>query len=258
MKKPKLYAEIASTIEDQTRGLMGRKHLPYNNGMLFDFGKEKKLSFWMSNTYIPLQIGFIKANGKIGQIERMSPLSTKTIYSNSEYRYALEINDGWFDDHKIKVGAQVQIPGTEEQSEESEGEEAKQTSVSPDIVIKQHHRQILEAVGSTYKMKINVNWKTISGKVMPLTTIEPPFVFGDTADTDEAKGETNGLLTASDCAHGGWVAMHIDLIERISSWSQDPQKSVIINNVSQLPALYAGIPNTPREEQSVKGKLGVL
>ena len=54
MKKPKLYAEIAKTPESHLRGLMGRKYLPYNNSMLFDFGKEKLLSFWMANTYIPL------------------------------------------------------------------------------------------------------------------------------------------------------------------------------------------------------------
>ena len=55
----------------------------------------------MANTYMPLQVAFIKESGKIGQIERMAPLSTREVKSNSAYRYALELNDGWFDNNKI-------------------------------------------------------------------------------------------------------------------------------------------------------------
>lgn len=145
MKTPKIYAEIAKTPEKHLYGLMGRKYLPYNHGMLFDFGKEKHLSFWMANTYIPLQVAFIKENGKIGQIESMVPLSTRSVKSNGKYRYALELNDGWFKDNKIIIGAQVQIPG--------EKNEQNKPNISPDIPITQSYKDILKYIND-YRMKI--------------------------------------------------------------------------------------------------------
>jgi len=108
---PILRVEIANNHISQMQGLMGRKHLPKNSGMLFDFGKPGPRSFWMANTYIPLQIAFLDENGKVGQIERMTPLSTRPICSKSSYRYALEVNDGWFDKNGVYVNSTVQLPG---------------------------------------------------------------------------------------------------------------------------------------------------
>jgi len=108
---PILRVEIAKTPLDHMQGLMGRKHLPKNSGMLFDFGKPGPRSFWMANTYIPLQIAFLDENGRVGQINSMAPLSTRPIYSKNSYRYALEVNDGWFDRNGIKVDSVIQLPG---------------------------------------------------------------------------------------------------------------------------------------------------
>ena len=58
----------------------------------------------MANTYIPLDIAFFDDDGKIFQIESMTPLSTKKISSNKPCRYALEVNRGWFRDNNIRVG----------------------------------------------------------------------------------------------------------------------------------------------------------
>jgi len=247
MKKQKLYAEIAKTPEDHMRGLMGRKYLPYNNGMLFDFGKEKKLSFWMANTYIPLQIGFIKENGKIGQIERMAPLSTKQIKSNSEYRYALELNDGWFDDNKIKIGAQVQIPGMEGEPIPGQEGEQKQPSISPDIPITQSYKDILKHINN-YRMKIVIEYTTKRGMDLPPKAIEPPFEFGETAE-----GDVDGLVTAWDCQRGRFGNFIIENIISMKDLNGNP-----IINTQDVERIFKNVPLTPKEEQSVKGKVDVL
>ena len=246
MKKPKLYAEIARTQEDQLRGLMGRKYLPRNHGMLFDFGKEKKLSFWMANTYIPLEVAFIKEGGKIGQIERMYPLNTRQVKSNSEYRYALELNDGWFDDNKIKIGAQVQIPGLDgEQMPGQEGEQ-KQPTISPDIPIAQSYKDILKHINN-YRMKVIIEYTTKGNMDLPPKTIEPPFEFGETAE-----GDVNGLLTAWDCQKGRFGSFIIENIISIKDLNGNP-----IVNTQDVEKIFKNVPLTVKEDQSVKGKIGV-
>lgn len=236
--KPIIRAEIAKTQEDHLRGLMGRKYLPYNNGMLFDFGKEKKLSFWMANTYIPLQIAFIKESGKIGQIEKMAPLSTRAVRSNSEYRYALELNDGWFDNNKIQIGAQVQIPGQEEQT---------QPAISPDVPIAQSYKDILKHINN-YRMKIIIEYTTKGNIDLPPKTIEPPFEFKETAE-----GDADGLVTAWDCQKGRFSNFIIENIISIKDLNGNP-----IINTQDVERIYKNVPLTPKEEQSVKGKTGTL
>ena len=59
---PRIRAEIVSRGTELAKGLMGRKHLPKDAGMLFDFGTDQPLQFWMRNTYLPLQIAFIKSD----------------------------------------------------------------------------------------------------------------------------------------------------------------------------------------------------
>ena len=93
---------------------MGRKNLPADSGMLFDFGQSRRLSFWMANTHIPLQIAFIDERGRIGQIEQLQPHDAAPVVSRNHYRYAVENNAGWFDRHGLRVGAQVQLPGQQQ------------------------------------------------------------------------------------------------------------------------------------------------
>jgi hypothetical protein len=100
----KLYIEVADTYSKKEKGLMYRKQMAKDEGMLFKFAYPNRLSFWMQNTYIPLDIAFLDDNGKILQIEEMIPLSTRPISSNEHCRYALEVNRGWFKENKIHVG----------------------------------------------------------------------------------------------------------------------------------------------------------
>jgi hypothetical protein len=106
---PILYAEVAETPADTAKGLMFRKTLPPSAGMLFKFKYPRQLRFWGENTYIPLDIAFIKENGEIDQIAKISPLSRKVVCSNGDCVMAIEANDGFFDSNIIKIGDTIEI-----------------------------------------------------------------------------------------------------------------------------------------------------
>jgi len=103
----KLSIEIADTPSKRATGLMDRKSLGENHGMLFKFTHDDYLRFWMKSTYIPLDIAFLNDDGVILQISEMSPLSTRMICSNSPCKNALEVNRGWFKNNDIGVGDKI-------------------------------------------------------------------------------------------------------------------------------------------------------
>lgn len=102
-----LTVEIADTAESQEKGLMFRKYLPANSGMLFVLKQPRQICMWMKNTFIPLSVAFINAQGDIVNIEHMKPLTENIHCSNSAVAYALEVNLGWFDKKKIRAGSYV-------------------------------------------------------------------------------------------------------------------------------------------------------
>lgn len=103
-----IKVELAQTEEQRTKGLMFRKKLNKNSGMLFDFGAFAKVCMWMKNTYIPLSVAFIDEDGVIVNIEDMAPLTTTSHCSAGWVRYALEMNQGWFAAKKIKQGSKIE------------------------------------------------------------------------------------------------------------------------------------------------------
>ena len=106
--------EIADEPRETTIGLMFRRQMAENEGMLFDFGAEAPRSFWMQNTYIPLDMLFIKADGTIDSIaERATPLSEKSVPSKGAVRFVLEINGGLSDTLGIEAGDKVLGPAIE-------------------------------------------------------------------------------------------------------------------------------------------------
>ena len=108
----RLNVEVAATESAREKGLMFRSSLPENSGMLFVFEKDKRLSFWMKNTYIPLDIAFINSKGVITDILQMRPLDTSVFYNSStEVRYALEVNQWWFAKHGINPGSKTGFHG---------------------------------------------------------------------------------------------------------------------------------------------------
>ena len=105
-----LEVEIADTQELRAKGLMNRRHLDENAGMLFVFEKETRPSFWMKNTSIPLSIAFIASDGTIRQIEDLQPHSLDTVESMRTVSFALEVNRGWFAARNLHPGDRVTIP----------------------------------------------------------------------------------------------------------------------------------------------------
>ncbi len=100
--------EVMRTAEEKAKGLMFRQHLPDDRGMLFDFEREQPVSMWMRNTYIPLDMLFIRADGAVHHIHaRAQPLDETPIPSNGNVRFVLEINGGAAAKLGLKPGDKV-------------------------------------------------------------------------------------------------------------------------------------------------------
>jgi hypothetical protein len=103
--------ELVDNDADRAKGLMYRKELPEGRGMLFDFHRDQEVSFWMQNTYIPLDMLFIRGDGRILRIaENAEPLSTRTIPSGGPVRAVLEVIGGTARKLGIAPGDRVAHP----------------------------------------------------------------------------------------------------------------------------------------------------
>ena len=103
--------EMATTEEEKTTGLMYRKELPDGKGMLFDFSPEQQVSMWMKNTYVSLDMIFIRADGRILRIaENTEPMSTKIISSGGLAKGVLEVVAGTAQKYRIQPGDRVAHP----------------------------------------------------------------------------------------------------------------------------------------------------
>ncbi len=103
-----LTAEVASNDPDRMQGLMHRRMLPENRGMLFVFPNIAQHGMWMMNTYIPLSVAFIDDKGVIINIEDMQPHTRDAHNAKKPVRYALEMNLGWFRKRGIGPGAKLE------------------------------------------------------------------------------------------------------------------------------------------------------
>jgi len=107
-----LAVEIADTEPLRTRGLMHRRQMDRERGMLFVFDRERNQNFWMKNTFIPLSIAYISSIGVINEIYDMKPLDTSVTYPSAmPARYALEVNQGWFRKNNIMKGCRIVLDG---------------------------------------------------------------------------------------------------------------------------------------------------
>ncbi|OZI74468.1 DUF192 domain-containing protein [Bordetella genomosp. 12] len=102
-----IQAEVADTDAKRRIGLMNRKALPGNTGMLFVFEQPDLQCFWMRNTLLPLSIAFIADDGTISNIEDMAPQTDDAHCSRKPVRYALEMSQGWFAERGVKAGAKL-------------------------------------------------------------------------------------------------------------------------------------------------------
>ena len=104
------HIEVARTREEQSRGLMYRESLGTDEGMIFIYEEDRKLSFWMKNTYIPLSIAFVAKDGIIKEIHQLKPESLTPVKSTHSVRYALELPSGSFKRSNVKVGDKIILP----------------------------------------------------------------------------------------------------------------------------------------------------
>ncbi len=102
-----ITAEIASTEQSRNYGLMFRNKLDKDNGMLFVFEKPAMPCFWMKNTPLPLTIAFIDKTGLITDLHDMPPYTKQSFCPSVPILYALEMNQGWFANNNISIGAKV-------------------------------------------------------------------------------------------------------------------------------------------------------
>jgi uncharacterized membrane protein (UPF0127 family) len=103
----KITAEVAKTTEQVTTGLMYRFSLKPDHGMVFVFDRSEPRAFWMKNTFIPLSIAFVAADGRIINIDDMAPQDETTHLSNGPAMYAIEMRKGWFAERGIRAGDRV-------------------------------------------------------------------------------------------------------------------------------------------------------
>jgi hypothetical protein len=99
--------QLAVTSEQREIGLMFRKDMPQNEGMLFIFEDPSRLCFWMKNTLLPLTAAFVADDGTIVNLENMKPQTTESHCSAKPVRFVLEMNQGWFAKKGVKPGAKL-------------------------------------------------------------------------------------------------------------------------------------------------------
>jgi uncharacterized membrane protein (UPF0127 family) len=104
-----VVAEVARTDDERAQGLMYRQEVPDGTGMLFVFQDSQVRSFWMQNTYVPLDIAFLDASLTVVDIQQMEPLSTDFYTSKAPAMFALEVRQGWFAEMGIVVGARPEV-----------------------------------------------------------------------------------------------------------------------------------------------------
>jgi uncharacterized membrane protein (UPF0127 family) len=102
-------AEVARTEAERAQGLRYRESLAKGKGMLFVFADSQIRSFWMKNTFIPLDIAYLDAELRIVDIQAMEPESTTSLPSALPAMFALEVPLGWFEEMGISVGARARL-----------------------------------------------------------------------------------------------------------------------------------------------------
>jgi uncharacterized membrane protein (UPF0127 family) len=105
-----LQVQLAQDFEQRQIGLMWRKEMPQNEGMLFVFEQAGVQCFWMRNTLLPLTAAFVADDGTIVNLADMKPMNDNSHCSHKPVRYVLEMNQGWFAKRNIQAGFKLTGP----------------------------------------------------------------------------------------------------------------------------------------------------
>ena len=103
----RIEAEVAADQQNRMTGLMNRKAMPPQRGMLFVFPEKNTHCMWMRNTFLPLSVAFLDEEGRIINIEDMQPQTEDNHCARKPARYALEMNIGWFAQRGLKPGLKL-------------------------------------------------------------------------------------------------------------------------------------------------------
>ena len=103
----RIEAEVAADLKNRMQGLMGRRNLAPQQGMLFVFPEVARHCMWMKNTFLPLSVAFLDEAGRIINIVDMQPETLDSHCAAKPARFALEMNQGWFAGKGIKPGVRV-------------------------------------------------------------------------------------------------------------------------------------------------------
>jgi uncharacterized membrane protein (UPF0127 family) len=105
-----MQVQLAQNFEQRQMGLMWRKEMPQNEGMLFIFEQASVQCFWMRNTLIPLTAAFVADDGTVVNLVDMKPMSDESHCSTKPVRFVIEMNQGWFAKRNIQAGYKLTGP----------------------------------------------------------------------------------------------------------------------------------------------------
>lgn len=109
-----VQVQVAILPGEQQRGLMYRTTMGADEGMIFVFDTPQKMSFWMRNTELPLDIGYITTEGELKEVYPMYPHDERPVRSRTTVQLALEMNQGWFARSGVKPGAKLDLAALRE------------------------------------------------------------------------------------------------------------------------------------------------
>ena len=102
--------QVAVLMPEMERGLMGRRDLKSDEGMIFVYQKPQQMTFWMHDTPTPLDIGFFTADGELAEVYPLLPFDERTVASRSRrLQYALEMNQNWYQENGVRPGAKLDM-----------------------------------------------------------------------------------------------------------------------------------------------------
>ncbi|PAW66571.1 MAG: hypothetical protein B9S34_07650 [Opitutia bacterium Tous-C1TDCM] len=102
--------QLAVRPHEMQRGLMERRDLGKDDGMIFVYDKPQQMNFWMRNTPTPLDIGFFGPDGALAEVYPLHPFDEKTVSSRGkELRFAVETNQGWYAANGVKPGQKLDL-----------------------------------------------------------------------------------------------------------------------------------------------------
>ena len=104
-----IWAEVARTEDERAKGLMFREELGENAGMLFVLPEYQEISLWMKDTYIPLDVAFMDPTFRVTGIRSMEPESQRLVSSPGRVQFALEVNQGWFEEHGVRADDRARV-----------------------------------------------------------------------------------------------------------------------------------------------------